>query len=59
LLAVPFFILAGTFLTTGGGGAALDRLRQRRRGAFHGGLALAAVVACMLFASISGSAPRR
>jgi len=57
LLAVPFFILAGTFLTTGGVARRLIDFANAAVGHFHGGLALAAVVACMLFASISGSSP--
>jgi C4-dicarboxylate transporter DctM subunit len=57
LLAVPFFILAGTFLTTGGIARRLIDFANAAVGHFHGGLALAAVVACMLFASISGSSP--
>jgi C4-dicarboxylate transporter DctM subunit len=57
LLAVPFFILAGTFLTTGGVARRLIDFANAAVGHLHGGLALAAVVACMLFASISGSSP--
>jgi len=57
LLAIPFFILAGTFLTTGGVARRLIDFANAAVGHFHGGLALAAVVACMLFASISGSSP--
>ena len=57
LLAVPFFILAGTFLTTGGAARRLIDFANAAVGHFPGGLALAAVVACMLFASISGSSP--
>ena len=57
LLAIPFFILAGTFLTTGGIARRLIEFANAAVGHFHGGLALAAVVACMLFASISGSSP--
>jgi len=57
LLAIPFFILAGTFLTTGGIARRLIDFANAAVGHFHGGLALAAVVACMLFASISGSSP--
>ncbi len=57
LLAVPFFILAGTFLTTGGVARRLIDFANAAVGHFHGGLALASIVACMLFASISGSSP--
>ncbi len=57
LLAVPFFILAGTFLTTGGVARRMIDFANAAVGHLHGGLALAAVMACMLFASISGSSP--
>lgn len=57
LLAVPFFILAGTFLTTGGVARRLIDFANAAVGHLHGGLALAAVVACMLFAAVSGSSP--
>src|SRR5260370_39971492 len=57
LLAVPFFILAGTFLTTGGVARRLIDFANAAVGHFHGGLALAGVVACLLFAPISRSRP--
>jgi C4-dicarboxylate transporter DctM subunit len=57
LLAVPFFILAGTFLTSGGVAHRLTALAVAVTGRVRGGLAMAAVLACALFAAISGSSP--
>jgi C4-dicarboxylate transporter DctM subunit len=57
LLAVPFFILAGTFLTTGGVAKQLIAFAIAITGRVRGGLAMAAVLACALFAAISGSSP--
>ncbi len=57
LLAIPFFILSSHFLTTGGISARLIEFARAMVGWMHGGLAMAAVVSCMLFAAISGSSP--
>ena len=57
LLAVPFFVLSGTFLTEGKIAARLIRLAQALVGWMPGGLAMASVLACALFATISGSSP--
>ncbi|MDH5632585.1 MAG: TRAP transporter large permease subunit [Gammaproteobacteria bacterium] len=57
LLAIPFFILSSHFLTTGGVSARLIEFAKSMVGWAHGGLAMAGVVACMLFAAISGSSP--
>jgi len=57
LLAVPFFILAGTFLTTGGVAKRLIDFAIAITGRVRGGLAMASVLACALFAAISGSSP--
>ena len=57
LLAIPFFILSSHFLTTGGVSARLIEFAKALVGWMHGGLAMAAVVSCMLFAAISGSSP--
>jgi len=57
LLAVPFFILAGTFLTTGGVARRLIAFAIAITGRVRGGLAMGSVLACMLFAAISGSSP--
>ena len=57
LLAVPFFILAGTFLTTGGVARRLIAFAVAITSWVRGGLAMGSVLACMLFAAISGSSP--
>lgn len=57
LLAIPFFILASTFMSTGGVAARIIRFAIALTGHFRGGLAMAGVVACMMFAALSGSSP--
>jgi len=57
LLAIPFFVLSSHFLTTGGVSERLIEFAKALVGWMHGGLAMAAVVACMFFAAISGSSP--
>ena len=57
LLAIPFFILSGMLLTTGGVARRLIRFANTCVGHLPGGLAIASVLACMLFAAISGSSP--
>ncbi len=57
LLAIPFFILASAFLTTGGVARRLIDFAISSVGHFRGGLAMAGVLACMLFAAVSGSSP--
>jgi C4-dicarboxylate transporter DctM subunit len=57
IMAIPFFILAGTFLTHGGVARRMINFATTLVGHWYGGLALAAVVACALFAAISGSSP--
>ena len=57
LLAIPYFILGGTFLTTGGVARRMIRFANACIGHFRGGLAMASVMACMLFAAVSGSSP--
>ncbi|MBI1424189.1 MAG: TRAP transporter large permease subunit [Gammaproteobacteria bacterium] len=57
LLAIPFFILSSHFLTTGGVSERLIDFAKALVGWTHGGLAMAGVVSCMLFAAISGSSP--
>lgn len=57
LLAIPFFILASTFMSTGGVAARIIRFAIACVGHLRGGLAIAAVFACMLFAALSGSSP--
>ncbi|NJM10712.1 MAG: TRAP transporter large permease [Synechococcaceae cyanobacterium SM1_2_3] len=57
LLAIPFFILASAFLTTGGVARRLIRFAIAAVGHVTGGLGIASVLACMLFAAVSGSSP--
>ncbi|MEO6744786.1 MAG: TRAP transporter large permease subunit [Caldimonas sp.] len=57
LLAIPFFILGGTFMTTGGVAKRMIRFANACIGHLRGGLAMASVMACMLFAAVSGSSP--
>ncbi|MDX1563230.1 MAG: TRAP transporter large permease, partial [Gammaproteobacteria bacterium] len=57
LLAIPFFILAGTFMTTGGVAQRMIDFANALVGHFRGGLAMAALLACALFAAVSGSSP--
>jgi len=57
LLAIPFFILASVFMSTGGVAARIIRFAIAMVGSFRGGLAIASVFACMLFAALSGSSP--
>ena len=57
LLAIPFFILASTFMSTGGVARRIIRFAISIVGSFPGGLAMASVFACMLFAALSGSSP--
>jgi C4-dicarboxylate transporter DctM subunit len=57
LLAIPFFILSSAFLSTGGVAQRIIRFAIALVGSFPGGLAMAGVVACMLFAALCGSSP--
>jgi C4-dicarboxylate transporter DctM subunit len=57
IMAIPFFILAGTFLTHGGVARRMIAFATSMVGHWFGGLALAGVVACALFAAVSGSSP--
>ena len=57
IMAIPFFILAGNFLTHGGVAKRMIRFATAMVGHMHGGLALGGVVACALFAAVSGSSP--
>jgi len=57
LLAIPFFILASSFMSTGGVAKRIIRFSIASVGHFPGGLAIAGVFACMLFAALSGSSP--
>jgi C4-dicarboxylate transporter, DctM subunit len=57
IMAIPFFILAGNFLTHGGVARRMIRFATSLIGHWHGGLGLAGVMACALFAAVSGSSP--
>jgi len=56
LLAVPFFILAGELMNSGGITARIVRFSQSLIGHVRGGLAQVNILSAMLFAGISGSA---
>ncbi|HEY0527064.1 MAG TPA: TRAP transporter large permease subunit [Stellaceae bacterium] len=55
IMAIPFFILAGNFLTHGGVARRMIKFTTSLVGHWPGGLGLAGVVACGLFAAIAGS----
>ena len=57
LLAIPFFVLASSFMSTGGVAKRIIRFSVALVGHFPGGLAIAGVFACMMFAALSGSSP--
>lgn len=57
LLAIPLFMIAGRLMERGGISKRLIGLATNMVGSVSGGLALVAVLACMFFAAISGSAP--
>jgi C4-dicarboxylate transporter, DctM subunit len=57
IMAIPFFILAGGFLTHGGVARRMIAFATSIVGHLHGGLGLAGVLACAMFAAISGSSP--
>ncbi len=55
IMSIPFFILAGNFLTRGGVAKRMIYFATTLIGHWYGGLGLAGVVSCALFAAISGS----
>ncbi|MFZ1726451.1 MAG: TRAP transporter large permease [Albidovulum sp.] len=57
LMAIPFFILAGNLMASGGLSTRLIRLAIALVGPLHGGLAMTSVVGSMFFSAISGSSP--
>ena len=57
IMAIPFFILAGNFLTHGGVARRMIRFATSMIGHWYGGMGLAGVMACALFAAVSGSSP--
>lgn len=56
-MAIPFFIRAGNFLAHGGVARRMIAFATSMVGHLHGGLGLPAVLACVLFAAVSGSSP--
>jgi C4-dicarboxylate transporter DctM subunit len=56
-LAIPFFIASGAIMSSGGIARRLVELMRALFGFLPGGLAIAAVAACMFFAAVSGSSP--
>lgn len=57
LMSIPFFILAGAIMTKGVMARRLVRIINLAVGNFHGGLAMAGILACMFFSALSGSSP--
>ena len=57
LLSIPFFVLAGNFMSTGGVAKRMVNFAIAAVGHLRGGLAIASILACMLFAAVSGSSP--
>ena len=57
LLAIPFFILGGVLMSTGGVAKRLIRFSIACVGHMRGGLAIASILACTFFAAVSGSSP--
>lgn len=57
IMAIPFFIAAGTFMGEGGLSARLLTLADDLLGRSYGGFGMATVLTCMLFAAMSGSGP--
>lgn len=57
LMAIPFFVLAGNLMSTGGVARRMVDFAIAAVGHIRGGLAIASVLACMLFAAVSGSSP--
>ncbi|MBY5943500.1 TRAP transporter large permease [Halomonas sp. DP5N14-9] len=57
LIAIPLFILTGLIFERAGVAARLVRFAQALIGPRHGGLAVVAVVVCMIMGGMSGSGP--
>ncbi len=57
LLAIPFFMLAGSLMEYGGISKRIVDFAESLVGFMVGGLAMVTVTACMFFAAISGSGP--
>ncbi len=57
LLAIPFFVLAGNIMTQGTIAERLVGVAKAMVGKMPGGLGVASIAACVVFAAISGSSP--
>ncbi|MHB8948382.1 MAG: TRAP transporter large permease [Rhodoferax sp.] len=57
LMSIPFFVLAGALMSTGGVAKRMVLFAIAAVGHLRGGLAIASILACMLFAAVSGSSP--
>jgi len=57
LMSIPFFVLAGALMSTGGVARRMVVFAIAAVGHLRGGLAIASILACMLFAAVSGSSP--
>ena len=57
LLAIPFFVVSGAIMSAGGIAHRLVAFARALVGWMPGGLAVATVMACVIFAAISGSSP--
>ena len=55
LLAIPYFVIAATFMERGGVAKALINAATAWIGRVHGGLGLVSVLTCAIFAAMSGS----
>ncbi len=57
LMAIPFFIVSSNFLSTGGVAKRMIRFANALVGWMSGGLAMAGILSCIMFAAVSGSSP--
>ncbi|GHU06296.1 C4-dicarboxylate TRAP transporter large permease protein DctM [Betaproteobacteria bacterium] len=57
IMAIPFFVLAGNFMSSGGISKRLVQFSNSIIGNIRGGMGYAMVLACAFFAALSGSAP--
>ncbi|MDD3324329.1 MAG: TRAP transporter large permease subunit [Sulfurospirillaceae bacterium] len=57
LMAIPMFILAGSFLSKGGSAKRIIEFAKSIVGHLPGGLPISAIFASMIFAAVSGSSP--
>ena len=56
-LAIPFFVISGSVMSAGSIASRLVALAETLVGSMRGGLAVAAIIASVIFAAISGSSP--